>query len=97
VSAPPSVKKKLTSAKKRSVRRAKPHVTTAPAVLPPPSVAAQPPQPTAPAGCYPLSNGGNCYEPGEYCRNSDHGASGRAGDGEMIVCAYNDGWRWEPA
>ena len=58
--------------------------------------AAPPPPPaTAPAGCSPLTNGGNCYEPGEYCRDADHGASGVAGDGKAITCEYNDGWRWE--
>jgi len=69
-----------------------------------PSAAPASPQTTAPAaapstptGCYPLTNGGNCYEPGEYCRNSDHGASGVAGDGKRIICEDNDGWRWEPA
>jgi hypothetical protein len=46
--------------------------------------------------CYPLTNGGNCYEPGEYCRNSDHGVSGVAGNGEAIKCEDNNGWRWEP-
>jgi hypothetical protein len=64
-----------------------------------PATSAPPPPPasTAPATCYPLTNGGNCYEPGEYCRNSDHGMSGVAGDGEAIICEDNDGWRWEPA
>jgi hypothetical protein len=56
-----------------------------------------PPAAATPAGCYPLSNGGTCYEPGEYCRNADHGVSGMAGDGEAITCEYNNGWRWEPA
>jgi surface rod structure-forming protein G len=53
---------------------------------------------TTPASpsCYPLTNGGNCYEPGEYCRTSDYGTSGVAGDGESITCEDNDGWRWEP-
>lgn len=46
--------------------------------------------------CTPLTNGGNCYEPGEFCRNSDHGMSGSAGDGEPIICMDNNGWRWEP-
>ena len=62
------------------------------------------PQTTAPAaapatssGCYPRTDAGNCYEPGEYCRDSDHGMSGVTGDGESIVCEDNDGWRWEPA
>ena len=50
----------------------------------------------APAGCHPLTNGGSCHEPGEYCRTSDHGVSGVAGDGEAIKCEDNDGWRWEP-
>lgn len=47
--------------------------------------------------CTPLTNGGNCYEPGEYCRNSDHGTSGVAGNGEKIACLDNNGWRWEPS
>ena len=59
------------------------------------SVAPPPPSPT-PASCHPLSDEGTCYEPGEYCRDSDHGASGVAGDGKRIVCEDNDGWRWEP-
>ena len=67
-----------------------------PSAAPAPPVAAPPPAPSA-AACYPLSDEGTCYEPGEFCRDSDHGASGVAGDGEKIVCADNDGWRWEPA
>jgi hypothetical protein len=58
------------------------------------SVAAPPP---APASCHPLTNGGKCYEPGEFCRDSDHGVTGLAGDGETITCEDNDGWRWEPS
>jgi hypothetical protein len=57
----------------------------------------QPPEPTGPGGCYPLSHKNTCYEPGEYCPDADYGATGQAGDGETIVCADNDGWRWEPA
>lgn len=70
---------------------------------PPPTPAAQPaaPPPAAPAqatgGCSPHTNSGGCYSPGEFCRNTDHGASGQAGNGEAIVCRDNDGWRWEPA
>lgn len=59
----------------------------------PPSKTAPAPRPT----CYPLTNSGKCYEPGEFCRNSDHGASGVAGNGEKIRCEDNNGWRWEPA
>jgi len=48
-------------------------------------------------GCSPMTDSGGCYEPGEYCRDSDHGVSGVAGDGETITCEDNDGWRWEPS
>lgn len=56
---------------------------------------------TQPAGaarlaCHPLTNSGNCYEPGEFCRHSDRGKRGVAGDGKRIVCRNNDGLRWEP-
>jgi hypothetical protein len=55
------------------------------------------PPPVTTTGCYPVSNEGTCYRPGEFCRNSDHGMTGRAADGEAIICTYNDGWRWEAA
>ena len=86
-------------------RTAAPPVSTPPAPKPPPPVSTKPvpkpPPPSAPApapkaSCYPLTNGGNCYEPGEFCRDSDHGDMGLAGDGEVIKCEDNDGWRWEP-
>ena len=67
-------------------------VATHPA--PPPSSAPAPPA-TA-ASCHPLSDEGTCYEPGEYCRDDDHGTQGIAGDGKNIICEDNDGWRWEP-
>jgi hypothetical protein len=47
-----------------------------------------------PASCYPLTNGGKCYEPGEYCRKADAGSYGVAGDGKRIYCT---GGRWETA
>jgi hypothetical protein len=74
--------------------------TSAPApapVAPPPPAAAPTPAPAAPPSCYPLSNSGTCYRAGEFCRNSDHGATGRTAGGEAIVCRNNNGWRWEPA
>jgi hypothetical protein len=61
----------------------------------PPSPAPAP-LPTTAASCHPLSDEGTCYEPGEFCRDSDHGVTGVAGDGETIRCEDNDGWRWEP-
>jgi hypothetical protein len=60
-----------------------------------PPTAAPPPPPKA--SCYPLSDENTCYEPGEYCRDSDHGKSGVAGDGKAIICEDDDGWRWAPA
>jgi hypothetical protein len=69
---------------------------------PPPTTQApqapQPAQTTAQAqSCYPLTDGGNCYKPGEYCRDDDHGTSGIDASGNPIECEDNDGWRWEPA
>jgi hypothetical protein len=80
----------------------KPKVNTSPVPSPPqvtptpvPVSTPAPSSPT-PVSCSPLTNGGNCYNAGEYCRNSDHGIAGIAGNGEAIICADNDGWRWEP-
>lgn len=71
---------------------------TTPAAPPPSASSAPAPAPSASAAhCYPLSNAGHCYEPGEYCRTADHGMHGVAGDGEAIICEDNNGWRWEPA
>ena len=46
--------------------------------------------------CYPTTNSGGCYKPGETCRTSDHGAPGEAADGTQMICQDNNGWRWEP-
>jgi hypothetical protein len=48
------------------------------------------------ASCYPTTSSGHCYQPGQYCPKSDHGATGVAEDGTQIICQYNNGWRWEP-
>jgi hypothetical protein len=74
----------------------------APRPRPAPAPVSAPPAPPhtlapAPAGCHPLSDEGTCYEPGEYCRDSDHGVTGVAGDGKTITCEDSDGWQWEPA
>jgi len=74
-----------------------PPPTAAPVVAAPPTARPAPPPPAPPAACYPLTNSGKCYEPGEFCRTSDHGRRGVAGNGEAIVCVDNNGWRWEPA
>jgi phosphatidylserine/phosphatidylglycerophosphate/cardiolipin synthase-like enzyme len=60
------------------------------------STTPQTPTTAASAGCYPIDDEGGCYEPGEYCRDDDHGTTGRAGNGETIACEYKDGdWYWE--
>ena len=74
--------------------------SAAPAYVPPaPAPTTQAPQPVqttqAQQGCTPLTDGGKCYEPGEYCRGDDHGVTGIDGDGNQITCEDNDGWRWE--
>ena len=76
-------------------------VTVPPTTTSPPTTTTttQPPPPpttAAPASCTPMTDSGNCYEPGEYCRDSDHGVTGVAGDGATITCENNNGWRWEP-
>ena len=49
------------------------------------------------ASCYPTTDNGGCYEPGQFCPKSDYGASGVAGNGTTIICQYNNGyWRWVP-
>ncbi|MFZ0667377.1 MAG: phospholipase D-like domain-containing protein [Acidimicrobiales bacterium] len=56
----------------------------------------RPPTSTTTSGCYPIDDEGGCYEPGEYCRDDDHGATGRAGNGATIVCEDENGtWYWE--
>ena len=64
---------------------------------PPPTTTSPTPQspPTGSAGCYPIDDEGGCYEPGEYCRDDNHGATGRAGNGDTITCEYDNGWYWE--
>jgi hypothetical protein len=62
----------------------------------PPATAPPPPPPAPAATCHPLTNSGKCYEPGEFCRGSDAGVIGLAGDGETIKCENNNGLRWEP-
>ncbi|OBG26350.1 hypothetical protein [Mycobacterium sp. E3198] len=60
-------------------------------------LAPAPAPPLAPPSCQPVSKAGNCYRPGQYCRNSDHGVTGVGEGGQEIVCTDNDGWRWERA
>jgi len=62
---------------------------------PPETRKTAPPATATQAGCYPTAGSGNCYEPGEFCPEKDHGLSGVAGDGKSITCEDNNGWRWE--
>jgi hypothetical protein len=74
-----------------------PPPTSTPVAQPATAIPAAPAQAPAASGCSPKTNSGGCYSAGEFCRSSDHGASGRAENGEAIVCRNNNGWRWEPA
>jgi hypothetical protein len=67
------------------------YVAPAPAPTPAPA-----PPATSASSCHPLSDEGNCYRAGEYCRESDAGTTGIASNGEAIICENNDGLRWEP-
>jgi cardiolipin synthase len=64
---------------------------------PPVTVTPTTSSPTNPAtGCTPIDNEGGCYEPGEYCRDDNHGMTGRAGNGQTITCEDMNGtWYWE--
>lgn len=45
--------------------------------------------------CSIVSNSGNCYQAGQFCRNSDHGASTTTASGSRITCSYSgSAWRW---
>lgn len=59
------------------------------------TTAPQPVQSTAQQSCYPLTNSGKCYKPGEYCRTADRGMTGIDAEGDPIKCEDNNGWRWE--
>ncbi|QNP71714.1 hypothetical protein IAG44_21315 [Streptomyces roseirectus] len=48
-----------------------------------------------PGTCSIVSNSGNCYSAGQYCRNKDHGATTTNASGTPITCAYrSNAWRW---
>ncbi|WP_282702265.1 hypothetical protein [Streptomyces sp. CC219B] len=45
--------------------------------------------------CSIRSNSGNCYQAGQFCRNSDHGATTTTASGARITCTYSsNAWRW---
>ncbi len=45
--------------------------------------------------CSIVSNSGNCYAAGQFCRDGDHGAVTTTADGTKITCAYrSNAWRW---
>lgn len=48
--------------------------------------------------CSVLTNAGNCYAAGEFCRNGDLGKSTTDADGEAINCVMESGRpHWHPA
>ncbi|MFB6961040.1 hypothetical protein ACFCYB_29535 [Streptomyces sp. NPDC056309] len=45
--------------------------------------------------CSIVSNAGNCYQAGQFCRNSDHGARTATAGGTPITCSFrSNAWRW---
>lgn len=45
--------------------------------------------------CSIVSNAGNCYSAGEFCRNSDHGAATTDASGTPLTCSLSGSrWRW---
>ncbi|MFI8786311.1 hypothetical protein [Streptomyces sp. NPDC055105] len=45
--------------------------------------------------CSIVSNAGDCYSAGQFCRNSDHGAVTTNEGGTRIRCVYSsNAWRW---
>ncbi|MDI9832466.1 hypothetical protein [Streptomyces sp. KAU_LT] len=48
--------------------------------------------------CSIVSNSGNCYSAGQFCRNSDHGATTTTASGSRIRCVFSpNAWRWKYA
>ncbi|GAA3279903.1 hypothetical protein [Streptomyces lavendulae] len=53
------------------------------------------PEEPAKADCEIVSNAGNCYNAGQFCRKADVGRSTHAGNGRMISCRQDGGQpRW---
>ncbi|NUU20688.1 MAG: hypothetical protein HOV68_04095 [Streptomycetaceae bacterium] len=49
-----------------------------------------------PGVCEIVSNAGNCYNDGQFCRKADLGRSTHAGNGEWITCVRDgDRYRWD--
>lgn len=47
------------------------------------------------AQCSIVSNAGNCYQAGQFCRNSDRGAQTTTASGTRITCSNSgNAWRW---
>jgi cardiolipin synthase A/B len=73
----------------KEVTSSPPAATTSPATSPSPTSSAA-------TACTPIDNEGECYKPGEYCRDDDHGATGRAVNGAAITCEDENGtWYWK--
>ncbi len=96
-SAPPGVRVTVVVRVSAHGQKRSSRVWFTPRQPPPPPAPKATTAPAPPTGCYPKTDGGNCYEPGEFCRTSDQGMRGVAEDGEAIICENNDGLRWEPA
>ncbi|MDH6541778.1 hypothetical protein [Streptomyces sp. SPB4] len=60
-----------------------------------PTTAPEEPAKPVKADCEIVSNAGNCYNAGQFCRKADVGRSTHAGNGRMISCRQDGGQpRW---
>ncbi|WP_156727015.1 hypothetical protein [Streptomyces apocyni] len=75
----------------------KPKPKPVPAPQPQPERTSAPQPPASSTQCGPiLSNSGNCYNAGQFCRNADVGSSTRAANGRIIYCRDGAGQaRWQ--
>ncbi|MFF3806307.1 hypothetical protein [Streptomyces sp. NPDC002032] len=74
---------------------ARPAATTRPAPEPTTKAPTTAPDEPAKADCEIVSNAGNCYNAGQFCRKADVGRSTHAGNGRMIHCRQDGGQpRW---
>jgi phosphatidylserine/phosphatidylglycerophosphate/cardiolipin synthase-like enzyme len=88
----------LNSALSSDISNGRPQGSGTPAPVTTPTVPSAPPPPHSPAAasCTPIDDEGGCYKPDEYCRDDDHGTTGRAGNGQAITCEDQNGtWYWE--
>ncbi|MER8187894.1 hypothetical protein [Kitasatospora sp. NPDC094015] len=87
---PPAAPPAVTTTKAAAPRTTAPAPKTTTRTAEPPHTDPTTPAP-APAGCEIVSNAGNCYQAGQFCRNADLGRSTHDANGRMIYCRMVSG------